>query len=129
MIQANDLRLGNWVALCFGNKEGWFNARVTSIHHDNTIDTDTQYGDGGKYYYEPIPLTPEILVKCGFKCGFKKYDNQEYQKAGLTFFIYCWPTGLITADNGRELCDLKYLHQLQNLIFAFTGKEVTINNL
>lgn len=66
------------------------------------------------FKYTPIPLTPEILEKCGFEkcsCGGWKH--------GIHISKY---------DNGKlyyKTVIIKYLHQLQNLYFALTGEELT----
>lgn len=69
---------------------------------------------------EPIPLTEEILLKCGFNFwgGITSYcDREDF-----------WS---IKMEDGRfeieyvEL-EIKHLHQLQNLYFALTGKELEI---
>ena len=66
-----------------------------------------------------IPLTEDWLIKFG------------YTKEGSNF----WFIGHIVweYDDGVFICDkngitLKYVHQLQNLYFALTGKELTLQN-
>lgn len=79
-------------------------------------------------FYEPIPLTEEILLKC----GFEKYSEGNFV---LGNFILSY----LTTDENFEfeykvsgidswlLKDIKYLHQLQNLYFALTNEELTVN--
>jgi len=55
---------------------------------------------------EPIPLTEEWLCKLGF-------DNNH------------WATKWILEDMPIPT-GIKYVHQLQNLYFALTGKELTL---
>jgi hypothetical protein len=71
----------------------------------------------------PIPLTPEILEKCGFvkwidnvACSYKK----EYS-----------PQRFIDISNYKDyyrcfIATFKYIHQLQNLYFALTNTELPI---
>lgn len=69
--------------------------------------------------FEPIHLTEEWLLKFGFRsnngyplkllCGYIKIRN------GVWFFKY----------NKLDI-ELQYVHQLQNLYFALTGNELTI---
>ena len=57
-MNANELMLGDWV-FTRGQIE-----QVTSIY-DGYICTE-HYEDSHDYYFEPIPITPEILEKNGF---------------------------------------------------------------
>lgn len=73
----------------------------------------------------PIPLTEKWLLKFGFVNnwnGFSKYgywkDDFKIISAGNSVFY--------TIINGKET-EIKYVHQLQNLYFALTGEELTIN--
>lgn len=73
----------------------------------------------------PIPLTEEILLKCGFeKVRFEKYAHKKLNK------LRAYPH--ITNDFGvyimgaYTLPHIKYLHQLQSLYFAITGEELNI---
>ncbi len=94
----------------------------------------------------PIPLSPELLLKCGF--DERKWDNgkssgQEYTKSiGDDGFKFSFEWGFSASawcdfkiiGNGcydetgeksiNEIC--KYLHQLQNLYHSLTGEELTI---
>lgn len=62
-------------------------------------------------FLNPISLTEEILLKCGFE-KTKEIDSWELKGFGFV-------------DISTPQC--KYLHQLQNLYFALTGEELTIN--
>jgi len=82
-------------------------------------------------HVEPIELTEEILVKAGFKI-FGKHPNCTFFIYKRIFIIYD------TKQGGRyyfspepTICDsviyfYKYIHQLQNLIFALIGEELNI---
>ena len=134
MIQVNELRIGNYI-----NRLG-----------EITIIKSIQIGTNGiGYVYtpvsgaitlnqiEPIPLTPEILEKCGFEL-----KNDTRNSNGWYLNVdnrrICW------SDSDKEIVSLyfkegqnygyndtlfdfkcKSLHQLQNLYFALTGEELT----
>ena len=83
-------------------------------------------------YLYPIPITEEMLLKCGF----------EKRQQSDNFFYFGYGTNPITKDwmlclkyfqdenrffflNGHH--NIKYLHQLQNLYFTLTGKELDID--
>lgn len=90
----------------------------------------------------PIPLTEEWLLKLGFDkyqwcddCAFIGFNNSHMV---LRFFNGEWhcDKAKITKDNrGQKMSNgkpiikngfIKYVHQLQNLYFALTGKELTL---
>ena len=56
MIQANELRLGNWVTFCHPKTE--YNIQIPAY--------DIYLCSIGDRAYKGIPLTPEILEKAGF---------------------------------------------------------------
>jgi hypothetical protein len=82
---------------------------------------------------EPIPLTEEWLVKFGFNCKYKSCSN---------LWSICQPLFELSQkedvdDDGKSVpqeqvfyydykIDVKWVHQLMNLYFALTGKELTI---
>ena len=74
------------------------------------------------YLYEPIPLSPEVMEKIE---GMEKYEfdhkNNQYRYGDRLFVIR---DGKIV-DYGSSLI-LTHLHQLQQLIRLFTGKEIEV---
>lgn len=70
---------------------------------------------------QPIPLTEELLLKC----GFEEHDNVFHSE----LFIYNNGNLTIIADdynNVGKTIKVCYLHQLQNLYFALMGTELEI---
>lgn len=107
MIQANELRIGNWY-----DHNGSYR-QVTP----NTIE---EVWEGERIYVNPIPLTPEILEKC----GFEKYDRFLYRLKNGWHWISVDTNSLYI--HGKQVVLIDYLHQLQNLYFALTGKELNV---
>ena len=80
--------------------------------------------------FEPIPLTEEWLLKFGFnninskeygiKCGSCWMSLSNPKDMGEWQDCYCW------IFDRFKFIELKYVHQLQNLYFALTGNELTI---
>lgn len=137
MIKANEIRVGNWVkGIAMG-----LNHKI-DLHFFGELRDDETMLD----WYNPIPLTPEILTKCGFEkhvWNNRSTKGEEYKlKLGddgfeLFFGWYDsatkWTDAKLTGNGGydeggekdiRQLC--KFIHQLQNLYFALTGKELEI---
>lgn len=114
MIQANELRIGNWY-----DHNGSYR-QVTP----NTIE---EVWEGERIYVNPIPLTPEILEKW---CGFENDDNDFLigisERTNLHINLIKKRTLLESYDGIIALCNISYLHQLQNLYFALTGKELNV---
>lgn len=140
-MKSNELRLGNWIKYT-NHKELRNDYKGTFLK----VDIDTlMYIDTNNHadFYEPIELTPEILEKCGFE-----NDNGEFSIPNLDFdlMICCSENGLWCAYNfghvnpgplphriptgmqANPICNpFKHLHQLQNLVHALTGEELTVN--
>jgi hypothetical protein len=110
MIAANELRIGNWVS-----KEGEL-FKVTSYTF--------LIIERGETLIEPIPLTPEILEKCGFvKQMMWTYAIDIVGNMKLVYYLgeKGWSIG---NKNYSDFSNLNYLHQLQNLYFSLTGTEL-----
>ena len=122
MIQANELRIGNWVLAkpLFGNNKKVEHLRVASPNeifrcYNNPKD------------FHPIPLTPEILEKCGFSMLDKESFILEH-KDGIIRLENDGSFGILGNKyelgwaSRSNLC--KHFHQLQNLYYALTGQEL-----
>lgn len=78
-----------------------------------------------------IPLTPQILEKCGFKRiddgkddDFEEmYETERGDRIDNEKGTYKWWHN----DRYYSYVELKTVHQLQNLYFALTGQELTVN--
>ena len=114
MIPSEDLMIGNYVFDNFDAKNPY---KITRISLDDFVAMSN-----GCNSYQPIPLTEDILLKCGFY-EHKKWFTNDY----ITL-------GYITDDRwmqfeysvSRSVIDIKYLHQLQNLYFALKNKELQV---
>ena len=133
MIKANELRIGNWV----------YTQSKKLMQHDKTVPFKLKVITAQEQHkWEPIPLTPKILEKCGFvKDAFGSYNiwlPQRLQTAesALLFsgdYLYL---GQYNDDNrnhdsictfwNKDLMKEFHLHQLQNLYFSLTGEELEI---
>jgi len=123
MVKSSELRIGNYY-----NEFG-----ITKIADPNLILKLYQIEIAGKTAIDvsPIPLTEKILIKCGFYTEHcTSYSTKKpikyitYHKSSFTFNPLqnnWWYEGKILRTQP------KYVHQLQNLIFALTGTELEIN--
>lgn len=122
MIQANELRIGNYIVF---NEDDAI-SKVIGIHTD--IDgVDVQLNDEETYIelrqFSGIELTEEILLKCGFKKKSYLYNLKNYHIDLTNGFFFI---GNDHASSGNVDAFIKHLHQLQNLYFALTGKELEV---
>jgi hypothetical protein len=116
MIQANELRIGNYVSM-FGEQ---------NLIVDISLLMDIENG----VEFIPIPLTPEILEKCGFKEtdveNMYEIDSDKFHTIRVLVGSISFPFLFSKDKEYFKLYGIKYLHQLQNLYFALTGEELSI---
>ena len=125
-MNAQELRIGNLV-----ERDGNI-LEVVRIAKDNIINYDLILQSKGMHVNSgnviPIPLTEEWLVKFGF---YYSDDENEFLELQLMHKTKLY------ADNSNEFStvvlkikeneiEIEYVHQLQNLYFALTGKELTL---
>lgn len=142
MINANELRIGNWMNPILGNTF----EQVTSIKEHKAIDgTFSTIGVSNREttllpeHIMPIPLSPEILEMAGFTKHLDK-GSPYYFRSGFRYNVKngtisilrdCRAAGESQAHwCGTSLGDsieMPYLHQLQNLTFALTGTELPLS--
>mgnify|MGYP003626317691 CR=1 FL=1 len=109
-MEANELRIGNYV---LDNSK---NIKKVSNIFENTIYTQS----AGKQFYYPITLTEEWLFNFGFE-KLEGWDDLFYFQTGK-FQVYSHNVSGYEYDG----FNIKHVHQLQNLYFALTNKELTI---
>lgn len=132
MIQAQDLRIGSWVQ--HTTQWSYRNESVKPFYFqweerdwyavgESTMDL--------KKAVCPIPLSPEVLVACGFRLetkvwwifpdedmdGWVLLDNSPREET----FSLCYEQIVLGVPV------FKHLHQLQNLHYSLTGEELTYN--
>lgn len=117
-MKAHELRIGNWVYI--SDKCGYLPIKTDCI----------DLSDWDNDLFAPVPLTPEILQKCGFKevpSIKNKWELDDFIGPDLNFYF---ENGELIPDDcytGQTvMINIKYLHQLQNLYFALTGIELPI---
>ena len=130
-MKAQELRIGNLVNV--PNKE-------QSPFRIDYFDENKVYQNQGFYNTEfglvpyhpltwdisdcaPIPLTPEILEKCGFE-KFKGLWNYKLVPIGYELNLVKI-NGLNENEFENQIGEsIKHLHHLQNLYYALTGEEL-----
>ncbi len=126
MISANELRIGNYLLSVQTGKPVIVDWLVIKHIQDGNRQCPPY---DMSLVYKPIKLTEELLLKCGFKRGsvtmyFLSIPNLACE-IHATWFHNQY---VIELQNHRIpiVTEVTYLHQLQNLYFALTGKELEV---
>lgn len=143
-MNENELRIGNIVLVsneqCHPQLKDVL-MKVTSIQHRHDLpeysvriervvkdkfDVNVDYGQLMRFI-KPIPLTQELLLKCGFEKNKTRDDQGVYpffRKRNFRCRLILGVLSMIEYKDRHQ--DIKYLHQLQNLFFVLTGEELKI---
>lgn len=122
MIKASELRIRNWLLPSLSKNPAQINGMF--IRQCEANEQQGRVVDN----WSGIPITREILEKCGFvyaddATAYRVFSRQPYLFSvcvtGKEFHLFGgqWPIGK----------SFKYLHELQNLFFALTGEELNIS--
>lgn len=113
-MKATELRIGNLYSQ-FGN--------ITEVSWC-TI-KDMEKAPESQLWCKPIPLTEEWLLKFGFEKAGRTIKLKNFGKfIDMNGELSFYPAGMLNSLLRHDL--LQYVHQLQNLYFALTGKELMI---
>ncbi len=118
-IKAGELRVGNWVKTMDGINQ------IDGIGEYVLIDKYAESFDS----LSGVELSEQVLLKCGFektKSGY--YNNGKGNNLFVDFENKYLRMGVGTSGLDCMFyivsVNIKHLHQLQNLYFALTGKEI-----
>jgi hypothetical protein len=136
-VKARELRIGN--ILSETDRKG----RVHYVTMTNEFIGEMELEPG---LWDPVPLTAKILEKCGFKkhkdesghiVFYELSLGNQLAPHGSNHYVF---SGLLFPENPNTLIPVAFtvndfwgsrkienLHELQNLFFALTGKELQIN--
>jgi hypothetical protein len=139
MIDAKELRLGNYVSV---TGYDYLNGNQVRMKISKSIEGIRQFGNDGASVYldnnrlsclniRPVPLDGEILQMCGFEelgmygnvyCrdNFRIHTGKDGDTGTVLFILY---------NEGEPVFqkEVSSLHQLQNLYFTLTGKDLDVN--
>jgi hypothetical protein len=109
-MKASELRIGNLI---------YQDGEVTEVLRLNS----TMINSSSEDDCSGTPLTEEWLIKFGFEKGSVFMKNEIKIGRDGDDFIH----GLYSVPYDGNMLKVAYVHQLQNLYFALTGTELTIN--
>jgi len=136
-MEAKELRIGNVVFV--ENEKHRPNSKNTDhiVINVGLIDCrvkNTLTGEEfGQYYkfIKPIPITEDWLLKFGFELSLNNwYGGKGIHVNGRVIWLmkvdYDKKYRVHLTDT--SICHVKHVHELQNLYFALTGKELQISD-
>lgn len=150
-MKASELRIGNWIGY-----DGWhpdlasnnrpmpsYDVVVKGIEYDEEKDCyiiSSINERGFEDSFHPIILTEEWLERLGFKHITGDAIWREYKLSDYDEIWHCGNGYFIEKDSDTfkfyqhtdedtycQLKWIKYVHELQNLYYALTGKELILN--
>ena len=123
-MNANELRINNWVSRTDGVQ-----IQLSNIGRKGTNIGPDEFPVYIEWHmFEPIPLTPEILEKCGFEKVKSPYEEAETDDFFLAPLYFDMANTSIKINGVYQKINYpESLHQLQNLYHALTGEELTYN--
>jgi len=128
-LKASELRVGNWVKSFID-----FNEYENHVVTPQTIEEINKFE---KHGYQPVPLTEDILLKCGFeRIGgsahikspvFGNYEWIELDWDGDHFNVF-YRQGNTEGeiDTILQYIELVHIHELQNWWKVNTGEELNV---
>ena len=131
MIDRREINIGNYFRFIY--IETPVDPQVYRVRNGFDIDTTAILLSTNSL--EPIPLTKEILLKCGFEAngfgGFcKSWHPSKYNDSIVTYRVgKGMGDGWTIWEGGFEIKNgIYFVHELQNLYFALTGDELQLSN-
>lgn len=125
IMKATELRIGNYIEKSL--KSGQGRSVIDKVTFTNL---QRIFEESGSMNFNPIQLTEELLIKCGWGKGeydSEYTDNVSLKQEVLSYNVNSQMFCIETNCDVIEIKHIQYLHQLQNLYFALTGQELEIN--
>lgn len=133
-VLEQEIRIGN----IFLHNSNWSNENEQMVEHEFRFTADHWYWLGESLFdldnISPVPLTKEWLLKFDFikdkdrESWFVDIENG-YNRFDLMFFdgvVYLKSRYSPEKLDVQALPHIKFVHQIQNLYFALTGKELEV---
>ncbi len=124
-MKTNELRIGNYVNF-IGKRE-----KVSKILESHVFFEGVEVGQWLSDV-EPIPLTEQWLLDLGFHAIRPLFDMKRFKRGRFHVSHMLDEYKFVFKKDADSpytpLRDIEFVHELQNLFFALTGEELTINN-
>lgn len=126
-ITSKELRIANWI------HDGYNEIRINGDAIAHLYQSERPLSNIDPPPWKPVPLTEEWLLKFGFEKPAIHYlklaigDHREDLQSSLQIaFSGCGYVQVCRAGINAYSAKAEYVHQLQNLYFALTGKELEL---
>lgn len=138
MIDVRELRIGNVFKTsdCEIFKVGEIYKKEDGVSFvENRVDCNGSLLYGAVEDLQPISITEELLARCGMKecddaCIIRyAYRNGKFKMNIMICDLKKYILSINDIEKGFQICNMevKYLHQLQNIYYDVTGKELDVN--
>ena len=133
MIEPRELRIGNYVSFTSDSEsEPWEVVGISPYGSSFVIRGEKYVGGECLCIYDlydrinPIPLTEDILMKCGMKI----VDAGDYKttciKCGVLILFADSSNNFTTLEDCSNQYCISYLHDFQNLFYDLTKTELNV---
>ena len=115
-MELNELRIGNLIM--------FIDVNFIAVSHSTFMKIKRH-----PYWYEPILINEEWLIKFGFDIYHQFRDDHfrfEHKRYAISGFFYK-NKGLKLSKSGM-FYSIKYVHQLQNIVFCLRHKELELKD-
>lgn len=124
-MKSTEIRIGNLFIEKYSNDI----MKVIELTETNIIFDGVQLG---KWQAQSIPLTEDWLLKLGFEHDRNEYWMIEHEYIHFLIFVNSINKMIyhftdVERRQYHTTKEIKHVHQLQNLYFALTDEELTIN--
>lgn len=134
MMDTRELRINNIVNAHINNSSRFIT--IVCIQKKYVAEEALKRTDNPRYPYdykwisnnniEAIPLTKEILIKCGFIERQRKNESSSSLFYNDKLTLYPRTVDMNSFYLEHYDIDIKFLHQLQNIYFDLTNEELII---
>lgn len=119
MINSKELRIGNIIGLMVNHND--YNTLPIELPDLNLI-----HNGNSKNEYYLVPLIPKWLDDFGFTLKKSTFLKDEYYMLGSDFKVEIGITSVRVYYNGHFIKHILKVHELQNIFFCLTGKELSV---
>ncbi len=119
----DEFQVGNWVIYL---PEGNY-CTIESFSTNLQLKGGIKNFSGTIKCIDKIKITPDKLQVCGFDIQHPKFIKKFNDKICITLVFHIFGVYKLF-KNDKEICEVQYIHQVQNAYYTFTG-EMFIGNL